>query len=602
MKGSTRMRRRVGVTALALSGMVSAMVVPSSPAEAFTKPPQAYGGYSSGVETFVNLAPGAQLAKAQVAIGRSAANSQGLTNITDELGNTVSNADPNLAARGFGEALELNVVGQPVQLVAPALATAPPSSFSGPNTLLNLPVSNLASVQAVRGYASARFNDDGNVCIIGADMALGVGEAADARLLGTGSGPLGLTGPAIATQTGGNNPVSTNSRQLLTGQVREDGSVAGTKLGVLSEVIQTVVPVSIADPSGTVAISVEVAGVFRLRAFAGGLPGTAFVEYNPETGSQAPVIRLTFPPAGPLGGLLGGLLSALPADVQALINFNPATGALLIPLGPILDLLGPLVDLLASLGIVIGEQPRAINGLGAPVEAANGTTSAGAIDLVRIRPAGAIAGLAGLVGDVRVGHMEVQAFAPAGGIDCPGLGVGKVTDRDPVQVGEAFVYTITATNPYDCILTNVRVQDDILASSGIGFTINGTDPAATSITDLANGGKRVVFDDIGPIPPRGTGAVRIQITVDSATGNGRISDTATVTADCATGGGTGSTNVNFNLGGSVTLNAPQVGGSSVGGDLARTGREDGAFLLLGFALLMAMSSVEVLRRRSRSHR
>lgn len=598
MIGSTTRRRRRGAAAFAMIGMVAAMLVPAAPAGAFTKPPQAYGGYSSGVETFADLVDALGLAKAQVASARSAANSQGLTAITDELGNQVSPANGNKASQAFGSALDLQVLNQPIQLVAPALADAPASSFSGPNTLLNLPVSTLASVAAVRGAAAARFNENGVNCIIGADLAAGVGEAADVRLLGSGTGGGGaLTNPAVATQIGGNNTVSTSSRQLLTGQVREDGSRAGNKLGVLSEVIQTVVPVSV-NVAGTVALSVEVAGVFELKAFAGGLPGTSFIEYNPQTGGQAPVVRLTFPPAGPLGAILGGLLSALPADVQALINFNPATGQLLIPLGPILDVLAPVVNLLADLGIVIGEQPRAIGSTGAPFEAANGTAAAAAIDLVRIRPAGAIAALQPLIGDVRVGHMEVSAFAPVGGIDCPGLGVAKVTDRDPVQVGESFVYTITATNPYDCTLTNVRVVDDIVPTNGIVFTVGATDPQASSISDLPNGGKRVVFDNIGNIGPKQSRVVKIQLTVNSATGNGRIRDTATVTADCATGGGTGDTNVAINLSGSVTLNAPAVGTSSVTGDLARTGRNDGIYLFLGLSFLMALAGVEAVRRRA----
>jgi uncharacterized repeat protein (TIGR01451 family) len=196
--------------------------------------------------------------------------------------------------------------------------------------------------------------------------------------------------------------------------------------------------------------------------------------------------------------------------------------------------------------------------------------------------------------------MEALAVAPAGGIDCPGLGVGKVTDKDPVQVGETFTYTIAVANPYDCILTNVRVQDDITGSAGITFTVGTTTPPASSVTPIA-GGTRVVWNDIGPIPARGNDSVQVQVTVNSATSNGRISDTATVTAACATGGGTGTTNVNLNLVGQVTLNAPQVGGVAVLPELPRTGRNDGLYLGLGLAFLLSLAGVEALRRRSRSH-
>jgi len=582
------MRRRVGVAALALIGTASAIALPASPASAFTKPPQNYGGYSSGVETFANLAPALGLAKAQVADARSAAASQGLTPIVDELGNSVSPANPNKASQGFGAPLELNVLNAPLRLVAPAQADAPPSSFAT-GSLLNLPIPPLASVNVLPGEAAARFNDNGAVCIIGADLARGRGAAANVSLLNN----------LIRLQATEALPVSTISRQLLTAQVRPNGSIAGPKLGVESEVVQHVVPATIADPAGVIALRVEVAGDVKLRAFAGGLPGTSFIEYTPP-----PVLRLTIPPSGLVGGLVGPLLTAvlglLPPAVQALVPFNPVTGVLQIPLGTTLAAIQPLVNLLASLGIVIGEQPRAIGSTGPPSVSAGGTSSSAAIDLVRIRPAGALAALAGLVGDVRVGHMEVAAFAPAGGVDCPGLGVAKTTDRDPVQVGESFVYTITATNPYDCTLTNVRVQDDIVPSNGVTFTVGASNPKGAVVTDLGNGGKRVVFANIGDVPPRGSRAVQLQLTVDSATGNGRITDTATVTATCATGGGTGTTNVSFNLTGTATLNAPQVGTTSA--NLARTGRNDSTYLALALSFLLALAGVEVLRRRSAATR
>ncbi len=589
MNGSTSMRRRIGIAAVAVTAMLGALTVSASPASAFTKPPQRYGGYGSGVQTSANLAPALGLANAEVATALSSSNSQGLTSITDELGNTVSSANSNKAAQAFGEALQLNVLNAPVQLVAPARADAPPIGPEVVNELLNVPVAGLASAAVARGRASARFNEDGNVCIIGDDMARGVGEAADVRLLGTTAAPL------ISTASGANNVASSVSRQLLTAQVRRDGSVAGSKLGVESEVRQHIVPLTVADSTGLVSLKVEVLGDARLRAFAGGLPGTAFVEFGP-----APVVRITLPVAGTVGstvlGLLMPVLGALTPALQGVVGFDPATGVLEIPLGPVLSTLAPVVNLLATLGIVIGEGPRAIGSTAGPTEAADGTFAAAALDLVRIRPAGALSVLAGVVGDVRVGHLEVAAFAPPGGIDCPGIGVAKATDRDPVQVGDSFVYTIAAINPYDCILTNVRVQDDISSTNGIAFSVQATQPPADSVSDLPGGGKRVVFNDIGPIDPRGSKAVQIQVRVDSASSTGRISDTAIVTASCATGGGTGMTNVNLNLSGQVTLNAPQVGQGV--GELARTGRDDRLYLFLGLSLVVALAGVEVLRRRS----
>jgi len=362
MKGSNRMRRRLGLTALVLSGTVAAL---AGPAEAYTKPPQLYGGYGSGVETFADVAPALGLLKAQVAIGRAATNSQGLKPITDELGNTVAVDNPDKATRAFGSPLALTALNTQVQLVAPAVAEAPPST-TATGALLNLPVPPLADVKVLPGEATARFNENGNICIIGANLARGRGAAAQANL---------LNNVVRAATPDGTPPASSTSRQLLTAQVNQGGTVVGTKIGVESEVVQHIVPVTVADPvTGAVLIRVDVLGDVRLRAFAGGIPGTSFIEY-----AAPPVIRITIPPASPLGGVLGAILGVLPAPI-----FTPATGVLEVTLGAA----APVLALLAPLGIAIGEQPRAINGPGAPFEAADGSRSGAAIDLVRIKPAG----------------------------------------------------------------------------------------------------------------------------------------------------------------------------------------------------------------------
>ena len=608
MEGITRMRRRIGVAAIALSATAAGLVVQANPASAYTKPPQTYGGYSSGVETFANLLPGAQLAKAQVAVARSAVNSTGLTPINDELGNVVSTANGDKAARALGQALDLDLVGNNVELVAPAVADAPPNASDiSEDSLLEVPVPGLAFAELLEGRADARFNENGNICIIGADMANGRGQAANVQLLGSGLEPGGdgLVNPLIEVEEPGigeRNAVNTISRQLLTAQQNSAGQVIGPKIGVLSEVTQTVAPVTIA--AGPLSVAIEVVGVYQLQAFAGGIPGSSFIKYNPLFEGQQPAVVITIPPTpgNILGDLLNPVLDVLPDEVGNLIQFDPATGRLLIPLGPALSLLQPVVDLLATLGIVIGEPPRAIGGAkgSAPLQRADGTASGAAIDLVRIQPAGLLAPLADVVADVRVGHMEALAFAPAGGIDCPGLGVTKVTDKDPVQVGETFTYTITATNPYDCIVRNVRVEDDITATEGITFSVGTSTPAASSVTDIA-GGKRVVWNNIGDIPARGTRSVQVQVTINSATRNGRMTDKATFTGTCATGQGTGEAAVSLNLTGSVVLTAPQVGGVAVEGELPRTGRNDGIYLLLGLAFVLGLAGVETLRRRARSH-
>ena len=594
MKGSTSMRRRIGVIAAALTGTLAAVAVSATPASAFTPAPQAYGGYGSGAETFADIGGTTlPLAEATVAFANSAVNSRGLQPVTDELGRLVSPSAPNFASKAMGAALELTLLNNEIQLVADAVAVAPPSS-SAEDSLLELPVSTLAFAEALEGRAVANFNDIGADCVLGADLANARGEAANVQLLGAAdAGPDGFANPTISLRNDQDNVrdvVSSASRQRLVSQFRRDGSVAGNKIGVLSQVEQTIAPITISDPLGAVAISIEVAGVYQLSAVAGGLPGTAFIAYNPATGGAAPVLTLTIPSTSvlaPLNPLLAGALALVPGATSV-------GGTTVIPLDAVTSLLQPVIDLLAAQGIVIGEAPRAIGSAAAPTEAADGTVASAAIDLVRIQPAGLLAPLADLVGDVRVGHMEVQAFAPAGGIDCPGIGVNKTSDRADVNAGETFTVTIAAFNPCYVPLTNVRVVDDITATNGVGFTVNATNPTGSTVTQ-EGGGTRVVFNDIGPIPPRETRVVQVQITVDAGSRSGRISDTATVTGTCGIGGANG----NVNLVGQFTLNAPGV--VATGPELPRTGRDDRLYLGLGLSFALALAGVEVLRRRSRNH-
>lgn len=598
MMGRTSMRRRIGVIAASLTATLVTVAVSATPVSAsavLTPAPQAYGGYGSGAETFLDLPAGGlagSLAEATVAFANSAVNSQGLRTVVDELGRVVTPDDPAHAARAMGAALELELLGSEIQLVADAVTVAPLSS-SAEDSLLELPVSTLAFAEALEGRAVANFNQIGADCVLGADLANARGEAANVQLLGNGDpGTDGFTNPTVSLRDGDagtRDVVSSASRQRLIAQTRRDGSLAGPKFGVLSQVEQTVAPITIKDPVGLTVLSIEVAGVFQLSAFAGGIPGTGFVVYNPGTGGQMPVVTISIPPTSVLNPVLAPVLGLLPPDL-----FNPTTGLLVIPLDPVLDLAQPVVDLLASVGIVIGEQPRAIGSLGPPTEAADGTLASAAIDLVRIQPVGLLAPLAALIGDVRVGHMEVQAFAPAGGIDCPGIGVNKTSDRADVNAGETFTVSIAAFNPCYVPLTNVRVVDDITTTNGIGFTVNGTSPTGGTVSQ-EGGVTRVVFNDIGPIPPRETRVVQVQITVNAGARSGRFTDTATVTGTC----GIGEANGNVNLIGRFTLNAPGVG--AVGGELPRTGRDDRLYLGLGLSFALALAGVEVLRRRSRNH-
>lgn len=225
MIGSRSLRRRIGAAPLAVFGSMSAAALPAGPADAFIKPPQDYGqygalqdygGYGSGAEAYVDLADAAGLAEARVAFASSAVRSMGLTNIQGELGKTVSVEHMDRSAGAQGAALELNVLGKGIEVVAPAETVAPPPGPEVVNSLLEVDLPPLAFADALEGRARAPFNENRNICIIGADMANSRGQAANVQLLG-GEGGDGLLKPLIQLEGPSPGEREVVSRQLLTG-------------------------------------------------------------------------------------------------------------------------------------------------------------------------------------------------------------------------------------------------------------------------------------------------------------------------------------------------------------------------------------------------
>jgi len=577
---NTMTRRRTWGTAVAAVALASTTLgfVGLNPAEAAKVKAQAvpvgeatYGGYGSGVVAYANVGSGNIVAQTAVSNGEVA--SKGLTLVKNELGETVQAATAGKNAGANGQALTARLGGNNIKVGEAAVAEAAPSTGLVDTSVLKLPVpNNLAFADALNGQAQARWVP--NDCILGADLTYSRGQAANAQLVGSATTPTGLTAPLVKSQDpSGERAVDTSiTRQRLVAQTDRTGKIVGGDLGFLTEVRQTLAPATVTMANG-VTIFVEVAGTYTLRAFSGGLPGTSFVTFNPEVGNRAPLIRITVPATSPLNPVLKPLLD--PAN-EFLITLNQ--------LAPITD---QAKTVLAAIGIdlTVAEQPRAIGDPKKPAtQAADGTLASGAVDVVRLKSAAE---------DIRFGHMEATAAVPVGGVECPGLKVAKTTDKDPVAVGETFKYSITVTNPYDCTLTNVKLVDTISADKGITFSIGATDPSSSTVS-----GNTVTFADIGPIAPKGSKTVTIDITVKSAANPGRISDTAVATADCAVGDATGKSNVKVNLKGQVTLVAPQVTTADrARGVLPRTGGEQ-QLPLAGGLLFAGLAIIETVRRKA----
>jgi hypothetical protein len=258
--------------------------------------------------------------------------------------------------------------------------------------------------------------------------------------------------------------------------------------------------------------------------------------------------------------------------------------------------------------VAIGEPARAIGGAAGsrPLESADGTRAAAAVDVVRVR---ALPGAPVELSDLRVGHMEVSSQVPAGGVSCS-IPVTKTPSPSSVEVGETFTVTFDVTNPYECTLRDVRLTDEITTEGDARFEVTGTDPNASQLPSgsaLRSG--TIMWNNIGNIAPGQTRTVTARITarggagmiLDKATASGRLADCADSGADV---GGVDIGAVNAAIGGeSRQVRVPVVEakvGAAFSDPLPRTGVATAATVLAGLLLAGAAGGLMVLNRRLRS--
>src|SRR5206468_1483480 len=242
---------------------------------------------------------------------------------------------------------------------------------------------------------------------------------------------------------------------------------------------------------------------------------------------------------------------------------------------------GLQVDIPNVASISIGEDPRAIGGSADSKPTETATLASAAVDVVRVR----LLDSGGLrLGDVRVGHMEAATAVPAGGITC-GIGLVKTVDKEVVTPGSQFVYTLTVSNPNDCVLTNLKLVDTISATSGVLYSMVTTDPKADS-SGLTN----VTWNELGPLQPSQSREMTIRIQVSPDTAAGRFNDIADATGTCGPAGAEAGNGVSVPLSARVSLNLPEVvvvRGAEAKLTLPRTGgvlAAAPAFMLLGLGL------------------
>jgi hypothetical protein len=314
---------------------------------------------------------------------------------------------------------------------------------------------------------------------------------------------LDADGPARAVS-------QSRSRTVFVAQRDRDGRRLGNAFGVMSEVRQTIAPITLFEGTSN-EVTIELLGEWVLQAVAGGLPGTGYIHYGPGRASpETPVLRLID---------ASGVTTIL--KLQDLVTDD-----------------GFVLNIPGVAEIAIGEAPRAIDGEAGstPVVSSSGTTTAAAVDVVRVR---ALPGAPVHLTDLRVGHMEVRAQVPAGGTTCS-IPVSKRPSVEQANVGDTFDVVFKVTNPYDCTLSDVRLDDVLTTEDAARFEVIGTDPAASSApAGAALESGTVTWSNIGDLAPRETRTVTASF--GARGGAGAIIDTATAAGkltDCADPGAT----------------------------------------------------------------
>jgi hypothetical protein len=506
-----------------------------------------YSGYATGSALHTSaLSSGATtLAEIDQAFAGAAVNSQGLgteidSHVVPPVVVQAAAADKKSGARGSGVELGLGqsnpIANNTALLAQKAIATAPPNQAFDNKTPLNL--DPIVSAALAEGKAAANWNTDpqgNNGCVLGQDISNGFGHLAQASAVGSPGPGAVVTAPGESTTT---------SRMVLVPQTDINGnSVGNGGVGLMAENSQTIAPIGLLGNT----VTITVLGPWHLRAVATGIPGQAYVQYGPN-GAQGSTPVLTIN--------VGGVAQTITA--QQILGPNG------------LDLNLGIAD------IAIGTPAHALGGAAtaAPVAAADGTSVSGEADIVKV----SIPGIA----DVRLGHLEASATAPAGGIICQ-VDVSKEAQPSDVHPGDKFNYIIHVHNPHACTLTGVKVVDNVTATPAVRFSILGEAPPADSTA-----GNTLTWNDIGPIAPGATKDLTVNMQVATNTGGGTFTEKATVTASCAIGNAQGTSSIAVPASGTATIVLPTISGGNgralpVTGGL--TGRYYAVAVIIGLGAL-----------------
>ena len=494
--------------ALLAAGVVVGSSTPASAIEGEPFPFGAqFGGYANGAALHVGAlqSGGTRLADADLAFSGTSVNSSGLAApVLNEYGMSIQpNPSPGLddltdqEAYGRGSGVEVGL-GSTIpdderDLILAGLAEAasapaersdgdPPATPTDSGRVeeqIDVPAEPLLFARAASGWARAQFDD--NFCVTGAPvspaqapfaepdeddvMGFGRGFVAEAQLLETDGDPAtdDMDFPVVQVRDPANperNAVDSKSFTYLV--PNGDPADPDTTYGIVSEVRQTYAPISVGPPdpiTGEPPLTIEVLGEWVMRLHASGL-GPATVFYGPmDVSPQTPVIRIHSGPP--------------PAGTTTVLTTQDLFGDEGLDVGGIL---------------VVGEDPREIAQDATSAPDLDGDTEySAAADVIRLSIPPVLPPADPFLADVRIGHFEVSATVPDGGINCPGS-VEILKDFSEDATGNDFEFVVSCVDP------DTGQTLDLVAGEPVDLTviIPGTAPDGTPAPDASA--------TAGPIP------------------------------------------------------------------------------------------------------
>jgi LPXTG-motif cell wall-anchored protein len=484
----------------------------------------------------------AQLSLAQSASGVSNTSLQTVDTLQQELLTTQKPTGHNAYARGAGVSVNLGGgdASIPQIQLTQAESVSPPRTKAKTADVLNLPLSPLASVDVQPDIAAANTTSKDNFCVLGGPLSMGQATIANAEVI----------------QPAANQAIVAADGTVQHTSIEELDPNKSNAFGLNSISYLHTAEIQLFKGIPGAEIDIKVLNPIALEAFAGG-DSSSTINYGSGDGATD-VLSIN-----------GNVLTA-----QQLFGTNGVTidvdGLLRVQIGGKPTITSNTNDSVAATADLISIQVISLNNntqssVGGPLgpvlnPVLNPVLSA--LDSATKQIDNALTGLGIQKGaDLRVGHFEANSQVPTGGIRCQ-IPVSKVPSTQNVVAGNSFTVAIRADNPYDCTLTHVKFEDQIKdLVNNPTWNVKSTSPA----DDTSSTNSDLTWSKMPDIPPGGHDDVTVTIDIPAGSPSGELEDTATVTADCASGNGSalqgiGGSAQNVSLTGAVTLQGPTVQG------------------------------------------